>query len=152
MSARLHDIISDQIVLMNKNKKVNFDDLHFLETALDIVLSCQRTLKNTYIFGYYMQNTSYSSDEKSSKIVKVKTLFEYQQKLLEDNVQKLLELLEDNSINTLIDCDNSKDFNKEFANFKGKIINLYKATEKFQLNLEEEIEHKMVVYIAYSLI
>ena len=140
ISIRHKETIADSINLLNKNKKISFEDLQFLDSALDIVIRCQRTLKNTYIFGCYLQ-------EESNK---ERNLFEYQQKLLEDNVQKLLELLEDNSINYLIDCENEKEFIKEFTSFKGNMINLYKATEKFQYNLAEEIENKMIGLIDYK--
>ena len=55
-------------------------DSLFLKQAVEQVIECRRVLKNTYIYGYFI-----SREDNQQK----KTLFEYQQQMLEMHTEKL---------------------------------------------------------------
>jgi ariadne-1 len=60
----------------------NWSDVTFLEDATNALLECRRTLKYTYVMGYYMKDG------------KEKLLFEHLQEHLEQSTEHLAELTE----------------------------------------------------------
>jgi ariadne-1 len=90
-------------------------ELNFLSEALEEVIKCRKVLKWTYVFGYYIENG------------KEKNLFEFLQEKLEENCDKLHELIEapfDKFLDTEITDK------KEFYHYKGDLINFYKITQQ----------------------
>ncbi len=122
-------------------KLISYEDLKFMENAVEVIVKCRRTLKNTYVFGYYIQ-------EKASQ----KPLFEHNQFLLEKNADRLHELMENEQyIPKIFKTDNFDEFNKLFTNFKGEVVNLSTATIKYKENLLNEIETNMLDIVNFKL-
>ncbi|ETW09760.1 hypothetical protein H310_00245 [Aphanomyces invadans] len=61
-------------------------DFHNVQTALELLIECRRTLKYTYVFGYYMAENGCRDEEKA--------LFEFLQANLEANTEILTGLTE----------------------------------------------------------
>lgn len=138
LSEKMRESVRITMNNLNHIKNIPFEELYFLEKAVETIIKCRRILKNTYIFGYYM------------KEVPEKHLFEHNQNLLEKDADQLHEMMEDGRIEKLIQIDNFEEFNKEFTMFKANIINLSTATTKYQENLLTEIETKMLEFINYK--
>ena len=111
----------------------------FLDDALRTVIECHRILKNTYIYGYFMKilNNNIS-------------LFVYQQELLRKNADLLHNKIEMNYIYEIIVENNYELFNRKYQIFKGEILSLIAATNKFKENFLNEIE-KHPEYIDFDL-
>jgi ariadne-1 len=116
-------------------------ELIFLDDALQTVINCHRILKNTYIFGYYMKETL----EKS-----IKSLYTHHQEMLRVEADKLHELLEMQYLPKIISINSLEEFNKAFADFKGKILSIQSTTLKFKENVLVEIENHPD-YIDYNM-
>lgn len=136
----LRGVIEKKKSEFNDIRKINMNELTFLSEALEIVIKCHMTLKNTYIFGYYMDENASSE----------KTLFEYQLKLLSDNCDKLNEMLENNEIQELLNIEHVDKFINEFNKFRAKVMALAAVTEKFNSNLTDFVENSLIDYIHYN--
>lgn len=130
--------IEYNIHLFNSMKNVPFPDLVFLRDATESIIASRRVLKNSYIFGYYLLNNQ------------EKDLFEHIQSLLEKNVNRLHELLENETMTTIMALRDFDDFNTEFLSFRNSIIDLYTATNKFVNNLLSSIENGMLHLVDYN--
>jgi len=124
----------------NTVKLLPYEDLKFLQTALELIVKCRRTLKNTYIFGYYIIDNSQQ-----------KPLFEHNQWMLEKNADRLHELMEGDTLPKLLKTENQEDFNNGWKNFKGDVINLTTVTTNYQESLLSEIETKMLEIVNYKM-
>jgi hypothetical protein len=87
-----------------QTKGSSWIDVQFLIQAAEQVIDCRRVLKYTYVLGYFL---SENSPEKK--------LFEYQQEMLEKNVERLHEYTE-KPVNQLD---------------RTQVVNLTRVTEKF---------------------
>ena len=123
--------------LEEKAQMINFlQDLPTIETkfifdALETIIQAKRTLKNTYIFGYYMKDSLN------------KKLFEHSQGILEFTTENLHSQLLDSKINFYIELEKSL-FLKYFPEFKGNVNQKIIAIKKYRKNLLEEIENKYI--------
>merc|ERR1740130_922344 len=88
-------------------------DVQYLKSANEMVIECRRTLKFTYVFGYYIPLP------KDGEINKSKELFEDHQESLERYTEVLSELTE-MPIEKMVKAD---------------IINNTRVTENFLLNM-----------------
>ena len=66
-------------------------DVQFLKNANEMVIDCRRTLKYTYVFGYYLTSIKPSDNDDS---MKHRALFENMQEDLERYTEILSELTE----------------------------------------------------------
>ena len=114
---------------LEKEKNQPHLELKFLDEAIQSVIDCHRILKNTYIFGYYMK------EDKNNQ------LYNYHQEMLRREADLLHELLEMQELPTILSIVNLEEFNKEFANYKGRVLSLMSATSKFIENILVDIEN-----------
>ena len=114
---------------MEKQKEQPHLELKFLDDAIQSVIDCHRILKNTYIFGYYMK------EDKNTQ------LYNYHQEMLRREADLLHELLEMQELPTILGIVNLEQFNKEFANYKGRVLSLMSATSRFIENILVDIEN-----------
>lgn len=127
------DIKKNQERLINE-KNINYIDSLFLMDGYYTILSGLRVLMNTYIFGFYMKEDCNS-----------KQLYEYNQYLLERNVDFLVEKLEDKKyFNSIIDNENFDIFISELSKYRDTIKNYSSATNLYIQNVLREIEEKMM--------
>jgi ariadne-1 len=135
---KLKILISSEIQTFISLKNLPYDEVRFLEEAVETIVKSRRTLKNTYIFAFYM------------KTCKERLLFEHNQYLLENDADKLHEMMENDSKKKLLEIDNYEQFMKEWTIFKSNVTNLATATVKYQENLLNEIENKMIDLVDYQ--
>lgn len=122
------------------NKGLPLSELNFLKEALQTVISSKRTLKNSYVFGYYLKDGN------------EKKLFEYSQSFLERNSDNLHMLIEGDSLKKIIDEESFDSFQKKFIEYKNNIVNLCQATTTYQKNLMNDIETNMMHLIDENLL
>ena len=140
LAKNMRATIKNTILEFNSIKLISYEDLKFLESAVEVIIKCRRTLKNTYVFGYYIIDKAIQ-----------KPLFEHNQWLLEKNADRLHELMEGESLSKLIKIDNYQEFNKEWSSFKADVVNLSTATTKYQENILSDIETKMLEIVNFKL-
>ena len=114
---------------LEKQKEQPHLELKFLDDAIQSVIDCHRILKNTYIFGYYMK------EDKNTQ------LYNHHQEMLRREADLLHELLEMQELPTILGIVNLEQFNKEFANYKGRVLSLMSATSRFIENILVDIEN-----------
>merc|ERR1719261_1447868 len=83
LTFREEALAEGKVKILHDNHGFEIIELQFLYDALRQVRACRRVLKWTYVFGYYLEETSPE-----------KNLFEYLQKNLEEKTDNLHELLE----------------------------------------------------------
>jgi ariadne-1 len=137
---KLMPTLENMIHKLMSNKGLPLSELNFLKEALQTVISSKRTLKNSYVFGYYLKDGN------------EKKLFEYSQSFLERNSDNLHMLIEGESLKNIISQDNYDAFQKNFIEYKNKIINLCQATTTYQNNLMNDIEINMMHLIDEKLL
>ena len=140
---KLKDKIKDYKDALENIKNQPHLELGFFDEAVQTVIDCHRILKNTYIFGYYMKDNKTNQSTNS--------LYIHHQEMLRIEADKLHELLEMNYLNKIIEIDELEEFNKNFAEFKGKILTIMSTTIKFKENILVDIENHPD-YIDYNLL
>ena len=138
---KLIDKIQTYKKCLEKDKNQPHLELIFLDEAIQSVINCHRILKNTYIFGYYMRDNL----EKS-----IKSFYIHHQEMLRVEADKLHELLEMQYLPKILEINVLEEFNKAFADYKGKIITIMNSTARFKENILVEIENHPD-YIDYNL-
>ena len=106
----LRPVIKTKILMLNDIKKYPMQELEFLEEAINEVIKCRQVLKYTYVYGFYITNSTEQS------------LFEFLQENLEKNCDFLHELIE-KPLDEYLD-PNEID-KKAFYNFKSNLINYF---------------------------
>lgn len=86
----------------------SYADVQFLKSAAELVITCRRVLKYTYVLGYFLPDNTPE-----------KQLYEYHQEMLEKNTERLQEMLEKPS--------ESLD--------QAQVVNLTRVTERFMGSL-----------------
>ena len=109
------------------SQNIPYSELKFLNEALDCVISTKNTIKNTYIFGFYLKQCNQCE------------LFEYNQGMLEKNSDNLHKLL-DVDLAKILEIKGFTEFKKKFDEFKIKAVNLTSASNKFQEGMNKYIE------------
>ncbi|EGG23128.1 ubiquitin-protein ligase [Cavenderia fasciculata] len=87
----------DTIMAFQNKKDKRWIDVKFIETSTEVLIQCRRTLKYTYVFGFYLQDGA------------EKNLFEYLQNDLErttENLSGMLEKGEDQNVQQLKEMTN----------------------------------------------
>jgi len=137
---KLKDTVEKYKLALEKDKQQPHLELKFLDEALQTVLDCHNILKNTYIFGYYMNNN-----------LKEYQLYVYHQEMLRRQGDLLYDQLETDYLPKIIKKDNLEEFNKSFAEYKGNIKSLMSTISTFKENVLNEIENHPD-YIDYNLL
>jgi ariadne-1 len=129
---KLRPKLENLIDSMINVKSLPLSELEFIKETLNTVIYSKRTLKYTYIFGFYLKDGN------------EKKLFEYSQSFLERNADNLHQMIEQDTLLKIISEENYDAFTKKFLDFKNTIVNLGYATMKYQKNLLNEIETTMM--------
>ena len=129
----------EKINLLTSLHNLDYNDVQFINDALECVINSKRILKNSYMFGYYMKDTEQ------------KKLFENSQGKLEYNTEDLHKLLIDGKLDLIIRTD-TFDYKVLFTNYKISVINLIDTVNKYRNTFVEEIENKYISYIDNELI
>jgi len=95
----------------------SWEEVSFLEAAIEALLECRRVLKHTYIFGFYMEDGS------------EKRLFEHLQEQLERSTEHLAELTE-------APLEKME---------RGQVVNFTRVTLQFLGNLLEGLDEGLTV-------
>jgi len=98
-----------RMVELQESTHGSWIDVQFLKTANEMVIDCRRTLKSTYVFGYYLDQTAHKQRE----------LFENLQEHLERFTETLSELTE-------LPLDKMD---------RTEVVNITRVTESFLHNL-----------------
>ena len=136
----LNDKIEEKKSKLIEEKSISTENLKFLDEAVNTVIDCHRILKNTYIFGYFIKNNSNK-----------KSMFEFNQSLLNGQSDLLHELLELDSLPKIIKIYNFEEFNKEFTEYKGRVNSLIGSISKYRNNVLNEVENDLNI-IDYDLL
>ena len=117
--------VDSKILLLNKTKSYPLIELQFLKNAATSMISVRRVLKNSYAYGYYIVEQ------------KEKNLFEDLQGNLENNCDRLHQLLEKDlseyTNQSLVD-------DAPFYHYKSELVNYYEITKKFYTNFCEGVK------------
>ena len=100
-------------------KQYPVSELEFLREGIQEIIKVRQILKNSYIFGYYLESG------------KEKQLFEYLQQDLEKNADHLHELLE-KPMDPYLDLEELD--KKPFAHFKSELTNYFQVTRTVQIS------------------
>jgi len=109
--------IQSRMKNLQELKGGGFNDVAFLEKAVETVIECRKLLQWTYAMGYYMESGT-----------KEKLLFEHLQEDLEKHTEHLHELSE-KPLDDLVSQE-----------MRAKIINFTRVTHTFRVNLTQGIE------------
>jgi ariadne-1 len=137
---KLKNQIKDYSDEFRQIKMIPYEELHFLDNAVDTITNSRRTLKYTYVFGFYM------------KKCQEKSLFEHNQYLLDRDTDILHGLMEGDCIKKILQLENYEEFTKTFVDFKNRIINLVSTINNYKEKLLCEIENKMLDMIDFKAI
>ena len=140
---KLNEKISTYKKSLEKEKNQPHLELLFLDDALNTVIECHRILKNTYIFGYYMRA--------NKEIESQTSLYRHHQEMLRREADTLHELLELQDLPKIIAINELEEFNKKFAEYKGRLLTIMSAIFKFKENILVDIENHPD-YIDYNLL
>ena len=137
---KLRNDLEGKISIILALHNINLKDLDFIGEAIKTILRAKRTLKYTYIFGYYMKDN------------KKKSLFEFSQGLLQNNAENLHQIFITGFIDDIINMENETDFKVYFDNFREKVLNLKNATDKYRENCLNDIENNYIEDINQDLL
>ncbi len=129
MARKLRPKIQDiqtQLIAMS----MPYNELKFLDEAIDCIIITNNTIKNTYVFGYYLRECQ------------EKALFEYNQGMLEKNSNALYKLVDIdlNKVLELSDTDGFTKFKEQFDLLKIKAVNYTSTSLKFQEGVNNYVE------------
>jgi ariadne-1 len=123
--------LEEKVQLLNFIHELPTIETKFIFDALETIINAKRTLKNTYIFGYYMKDSIN------------KKLFEHSQGILEFTTENLHQQLLEQNLNHYIELEKSY-FLKYFPEFKGNVNQKIITINKYRKSLLEEIENKYI--------
>jgi len=138
-AVKMRTTIQEKIKFLNEQKLISYDELCYLESAVETIIKSRRYLKSTYTFGFYLLDDA-----------KGKKLFEHNQFLLENDADKLHEDVEGEELNRIMKTENHTTFSKDWSNFKVNVVNLSTVTAKYMTNLISDIEMTMMDQINYK--
>ena len=116
------------------------NDVNFLDESLDMIIECNRLLKNTFVFEYFLADDKYAA------------LFEHNLEILQAQTDSLLELIELEQLPNIMRITNKEEFQKAFLKYKDHALGLIKSTKSFKKNLIEEIENNLNLKFNYDII
>ena len=115
-------------------------DVNYLDDSLNMIIECNRLLKNIFVYDYFVE-------EKSNYI-----LFENNLEILQNQTDLLLELIELEQLPNIMKISDKKQFQEEYLKYKDHALALIKSTTTFKKNLIDEIENNINVKINYDVI
>ena len=119
------------------NKTLVYDDIKFLDDALNLILDYNRILKYTFIFHCFLALNSNVN------------VFEYTFKYFQIIYNEFLELIESDKISSIIIILFGEIFNKNFIELKKKILSLIDLLNEIKKVLIKEIENNLYDKIDY---
>jgi len=125
MAEKIAPNIGQIIIDLHCDGKYPIEEVEFLREALNTVVNCRRVLKWTYAYGFYIKNS------------KEQNLLEFSQESLEQNCEKLHEMIE-TPLEKYLNFDSTN--KSKFYSFKTDLTNYSNTTMKFCNNLLEAIE------------
>jgi ariadne-1 len=125
--------------LINKKGMLEID-VNYLDDSLNMIIECNRLLKNIFVYEYFL-------DESSNYV-----LFENNLEILQNQTDSLLELIELNQLPNIMKIEEQKKFQEEYLKYKDHNLSLIKSTQTFKKNLIDEIENNINVKINYETI
>ena len=125
--------------LINKKGMLEID-VNYLDDSLNMIIECNRLLKNIFVYDYFVE-------EKSNYI-----LFENNLEILQNQTDLLLELIELEQLPNIMKISDKKQFQEEYLKYKDHALALIKSTTTFKKNLIDEIENNINVKINYDVI
>jgi ariadne-1 len=137
---KLEKDLNDKISIIMALYNVPLKDLEFFQESVKTILRAKRTLKYTYIFGYYMKDNQ------------KKDLFEFSQGLLQRNVEMLHQNFIAGFINDMISIQDNVEFKIQFDVFKNRVLNLKNATDKYRESCLNDIENNFIDEINQKLL
>ena len=123
--------LEEKVEILTATQNLEVIETKFIMDALETIINAKRTLRNTYIFGYYMKDTQ------------LKEVFEHSQGILEFNTESLHKSLIDEHLNVLIEAEKD-DFLLSFQTFKDMVNTQMDIINKYRKSLLEEIENKYI--------
>ena len=123
--------MKEKVDLLNIMQELPTIETKFIFDALETIIIAKRTLKNSYIFGYYMKDSNN------------KVLFEHSQGILEYNTENLHKVILDSNLNFYIELEKD-DFREYFIKFKENVNQKIEIINKYRNSFLEEIENKFV--------
>lgn len=117
-----------------KESSVETVELDFLYEGLEQVAECRRTLKWTYVYGYYLPDTAGPK----------KALFEFLQRNLEEKTDELHELIERDLIGFFKQSDDFDGAREplrkgKFLEFRSFVTNYSRVTKDFRKKILEDL-------------
>ena len=125
--------------LVNKKGMLEMD-VNYLDDSLNMIIECNRLLKNIFVYEYFL-------DESSNFV-----LFENNLEILQNQTDSLLELIELNQLPNILKITEPKKFQEEYLKYKDHNLALIKSTQTFKKNLIDEIENNIEAKINYETI
>ena len=125
--------------LVNKKGMLEVD-VNYLDDSLNMIIECNRLLKNIFVYEYFL-------DESSNFV-----LFENNLEILQNQTDSLLELIELNQLPNILKITEPKKFQEEYLKYKDHNLALIKSTQTFKKNLIDEIENNIEAKINYETI
>ena len=123
-------------------KKIMDIDVVFLDDSLNMIIECNRLLKNISVYQYFL-------DEKNNTSI---TLFENNVEILQNQTDALLELIELDRLPNILKIADQKTFQESFLKYKDHALALIKSTQTFKKNLIDEIENNINVKFNFDII
>ena len=123
-------------------KKIMELDVIFLDDSLNMIIECNRLLKNIFVYQYFL-------DENNNTNI---TLFENNLEILQNQTDALLELIELDRLPNILKITNQKAFQESFLKYKDHALALIKSTKTFKKNLIDEIENNINAKFNYDTI
>ena len=117
-------------------------DVVFLDDSLNMIIECNRLLKNISVYQYFL-------DEKNNTSI---TLFENNVEILQNQTDALLELIELDRLPNILKIADQKTFQESFLKYKDHALALIKSTQTFKQNLIDEIENNINVKFNFDII
>merc|ERR1712217_612870 len=129
VTVRQEQDVEGKVQILHDKHNFEIIELQFLYDALRQVRSCRRVLKWTYVFGYYLEESS-----------REKPLFEFLQKNLEEKTDYLHELLEKD----LQDVGKSEEAAMSTGastkeKFRNHVTNFSNVTQKFLTQILKDL-------------
>ena len=132
--------LEEKINLLMAMQNLQLLETNFIGEALNTIIEAKRTLKNTYIFGYYMKD-----NEK-------KQYFEHEQGILQYWTEELHRYLIDDQLSMVIMEDNYISFAEKLKNYKNSVNNIIESIGKYSKGLIDDIENNFISEIDYKLL
>ena len=115
-------------------------DVNFLDESLEMIIECNRLLKNIFVYEYFL--------DKNSNF----TLFENNIEILQNQTDSLLELIELDQLPEIMKLYDQKAFQESFLKYKDHALALIKSTKTFKKNLLNEFDNNINAKFNYNAI